>query len=82
MPYSQMSTQLAYGLAAALAVSLTILLQVRIHALHPPAAATTMLIILGGVKSEFSGIVFIMGSVLIIAVYGELIRILQNKEKK
>ena len=77
-PYSEMIAQLAYGLAAALAVSLTILLQVTIHSLHPPAAATTMLLVLGGVRSEWSAIAFVMGSIILVAVYGELLRFLRK----
>lgn len=77
LSHSEMSIQLSYGLAAALAVSLTILLQVIIRALHPPAAATTMLLVLCGVKSDWPTIMFVMGSVIFVAFYGELIRFLQ-----
>lgn len=77
-PNSEMSTQLAYGLSAALAVSLTVMLQVKIRALHPPAAATTMLLVLGGVRAEWPAIMYVMGSIIFVAVYGELIRFLQK----
>ena len=76
--FSELCTQLGLGAAAALAVALTIIMQVPVHALHPPAAATTMLLVLGGIKPEWQSITIIMSSVLFIATYGELIKFIDK----
>ena len=75
---SELCAQFGPGVAAALAVALTIILQVPVHALHPPAAATTMLLVLGGIKPEWQSIIIIMSSVLFIATYGELIKFMDK----
>ena len=75
---SEFCAQLSPGAAAALAVALTIIMQAPVHALHPPAAATTMLLVLGGIKPEWRSIIIIMGSVLFIATYGELIKFIDK----
>lgn len=62
------------GLAAALAVAFTILLQLAVNAVHPPAAATTMLLVLGGTSIDLTSCIIIMASVLFVAVYGELLK--------
>jgi CBS-domain-containing membrane protein len=61
-------------LASALAVALTLLLHVLLRAEHPPAAATTLLITLGGFKTTPKDLMTIAVGVLLIAVFGELMR--------
>lgn len=61
-------------LASALAVALTQLGQLGLKALHPPAAATVLLITLGGFKTQPHDLLIVCAGVLIIAVAGELVR--------
>jgi CBS-domain-containing membrane protein len=75
---SELCSQFGPNAAAALAIALTMLMQVPAHAIHPPAAATTMLLVLGGIKAEWRSYIIIMSSVLIIAIYGELIKIIDR----
>ncbi|WP_442754769.1 HPP family protein [Methylocystis sp. JAN1] len=56
--------------ATALAVGMTLLLQSLIDAKHPPAAATTMLITLGGMRPVWSTIAAIVAGVGLIAGLG------------
>jgi CBS-domain-containing membrane protein len=56
--------------ATALAVGATMLLQSKAGAMHPPAAATTMLITLGGMKPAWSTIVAIAVGVMLAAGLG------------
>ena len=59
--------------ASALAVALTLLFQLLLRAEHPPAAATTLLISLGGFGPG-KDLAFLLVGVLIIAFTGELLR--------
>ncbi len=47
------ATPISRVAATALAVGLTVALQLKLEAKHPPAAATTMLVTLGGLKPEW-----------------------------
>lgn len=60
--------------ASALAVLLTQLGQLQLKALHPPAAATVLLITLGGFKTNPHDLGIVLAGIVIIAVAGELIR--------
>jgi CBS-domain-containing membrane protein len=58
-------------LASALAVGLTIAGQVPLRAVHPPAAATTLLITLGAINPEWRAIAIISAGVILTAALGE-----------
>ncbi|WP_437563213.1 hypothetical protein [Sorangium sp. So ce542] len=60
--------------ASVLAVTLTLLSQALLKAQHAPAAATTMLITLGGFKADGSDAATIAAGVLLVASPGELVR--------
>jgi CBS-domain-containing membrane protein len=60
--------------ASALAVALTQLGQLPLKALHPPAAATVLLITLGGFRPTFHDATVLLVGVLIVAAAGEVVR--------
>ncbi len=60
--------------ATALAVGSTILVQYLLKALHPPAAATTMLVTLGGLKADWASVGAIAIGVALVSAFGELAR--------
>jgi hypothetical protein len=60
-------------LAAVIAISLTLGIAPLLRASHPPAAATTLLVALGSLKTLNDAIMVTIG-VLIIAVIGEVVR--------
>ncbi len=60
--------------ASALAVALTILLEVLFRASHPPGVATTMLVTLGVLPMTVHSVLTIAAGVLIVAVIGEGLR--------
>lgn len=72
--FSEHKLFLGRVLASALAVALTLLLHTLLKAHHPPAAATTLLITLGGFKVTAKDLTTIMVAVAIIAVAGEVLR--------
>jgi hypothetical protein len=57
--------------ATALAVGATVALQYALRALHPPAAATTMLITLGGFKPGLHTALLIAAGVVLVTLLGE-----------
>jgi hypothetical protein len=59
--------------AAAIAVFLTIIINMGLRSSHPPAAATTLLVSLGAFRTP-SQISALIAGVLIIAVTGEILR--------
>ncbi len=61
--------------ATALAVAATVGAQSLLKAKHPPAAATTMLITLGGLQPTWRTVASISAGVLLISVIGAIIRI-------
>lgn len=61
--------------ATALAVSVTVGLQSALNAQHPPAAATTMLVTLGGLKPNLSTVSLVAIGVLLASAFGVIIRI-------
>lgn len=61
---------LARAAATALAVGATIFLQALLRAKHPPAAATTMLITLGGMKPGWGTVVAVAAGVGLVAALG------------
>lgn len=61
--------------ATALAVSLIVGLQSILNAQHPPAAATTMLVTLGGLKPNWSTVSIVTIGVLLAAAFGVIVRI-------
>ncbi|MBL1178937.1 HPP family protein [Pantanalinema sp. GBBB05] len=65
--------------AAVIAVALNMLLGLILKASHPPAAATTLLVALGGFKPTWRDASTIMIGVLIVAIVGELLRRLRTK---
>lgn len=60
--------------AAVLAVALNMLSGFVLKASHPPAAATTLLVALGGFKPTWQDAVTVMIGVLIVAIVGEALR--------
>jgi CBS-domain-containing membrane protein len=61
-------------LASALAIALLLLAETLTKITHPPAAATTLLITLGGFKPTLHDMASLATGVLIIAILGELMR--------
>lgn len=61
--------------ATALAVSVTVGLQSVLNAQHPPAAATTMLVTLGGLKPNWNTVSIVTVGVLFASVVGLFVRI-------
>ena len=66
--------------ASVLAVTLNMLVGLLFNASHPPAAATTLLIALGGFKPTIHDVVTIVIGVLIVAVAGEGLRRIRLKQ--
>ena len=62
--------------ATALAVGATVAVQLAARAQHPPAAATTMLITLGGLKPDLETVLVIAIGVALVAALGEGARLL------
>lgn len=60
--------------ASLIAVMLTVFVQLLLQATHPPAAATTLLITLGGFGLNGGDVVTIIAGVVIVATAGEAIR--------
>lgn len=60
--------------AATLAVALTMFGKTLLGAPHPPAAATTLLLALGGLKATAAGAAAVAAGVLIVAALGEGLR--------
>ena len=65
---------LAQAAATALAVGGTVLLQSLLNAQHPPAAATTMLLTLGGSKPEAGVLLAVAVGIVLAAALGECAR--------
>lgn len=61
--------------ATALAVGATVTLQLALNAQHPPAAATTMLITLGGLGPSWNTVWAIAAGVVIVSAIGKIVRI-------
>lgn len=60
--------------ASALAVGLALAGQIATRSFHPPAAATTLLVALGGFRPTLGDAGAVVAGVLIVAVAGELLR--------
>jgi CBS domain-containing membrane protein len=60
-------------LACTVAIGLTILVVLTLHASHQPVGATTMLVALGTFQTSHDAVIVII-SVLLIAIIGEPIR--------
>lgn len=60
--------------AAVLAVTLNMLLGLLLKATHPPAAATTLLVALGGFKPTFHDTLTVAIGIVVVAVVGEGLR--------
>lgn len=60
--------------AAVLAVILNLFLVLLLKASHPPAAATTLLVALGGFKPTLHDVITVIMGVLIVATAGEILR--------
>lgn len=65
--------------ASALAIVLNLLAGLLLKASHPPAAATTLLFALGGLKPTFHETIVVTIGVLIVAIIGEILRQLRLK---
>ncbi len=65
--------------ASVLAIVLTMLGAALLKASHPPAAATTLLIALGGFRPTVHDVIIIVVGVLIVAVAGEGLRRLREQ---
>lgn len=66
-------------LASALALGLAIIGELLLRASHPPAAATVLLITLGGFSVSFHSAMTIMAGVLFLALLGEPLRRLRTR---
>ncbi len=64
--------------ASVIAVSLTLAAQIPLRATHAPAAATTLLISLGGFGKKWADIESLAAGILIVALIGELFRLLRG----
>ncbi|MFC4453881.1 HPP family protein [Deinococcus sonorensis] len=67
--------------ASVLAVILTLLGGLLLNASHPPAAATTLLVSLGGFPVSLHSAVTVMGGVLLVTLLGELLRQARLRQK-
>jgi len=65
---------LARILAAALAVALSMGLQHLLDADHPPAQATTLLIVVGALDADFRGAYVLVTGIALVAMLGEVVR--------
>ncbi len=68
--------------ASALAIALTIVLGLLLHASHPPAAATTLLVALGGFRFAAQTMLVVVAGVFLIGVLGEGLRRLRLRRVK
>lgn len=66
--------QLSHVVASCISLALVILIHIPLKASHPPAAATTFLITLGGFKATWHDLSAILIGIAIIAVAGEIVR--------
>lgn len=64
----------AQVIAAALSVVATLLLQIRVRALHPPAASTALMWALGSISLTPSGLVSTVVAITLVGVLGEPVR--------
>ncbi|BAT52215.1 hypothetical protein NOS3756_11480 [Nostoc sp. NIES-3756] len=60
--------------SAALAVGLNTLFGILLKASHPPAAATTLLVALGGFEPKLRSVITVVAGVIIVATVGESLR--------
>lgn len=67
--------------ASVLAITLNMLFGLILKASHPPAAATTLLVSLGGFKPTVSDVTHVVVGVLIVAIAGEIFRQVRAKAK-
>jgi hypothetical protein len=67
--------------AAALAVGLNMLGGILLNASHPPAAATTLLVALGGFEMTLQGTLTVVAGVIIVAIAGEALRRVRLKAR-
>jgi CBS-domain-containing membrane protein len=80
-----LSTEMLTGgraAATALAVGLTIALQIVLRAQHAPAAATTMVITLGALKPTTQTVAHIVVGVILVTLLGEAARWLHPHRKQ
>lgn len=68
--------------ASVLAIALNMLFGFLLKASHPPAAATTLLVSLGGFKPVISDVICVVIGVLIVAIVGEIFRQVRLKALK
>ncbi len=68
--------------ATALAVAVTVGVQSILKAHHPPAAATTMLITLGGMGPNWSTVSSITAGVLLVSAFGVVIQVSHPENKR
>ena len=60
--------------AAALAVAISMALQYAADADHPPAQATTLLVVVGALEATLQGAIVIAAGVVLVAMLGECVR--------
>lgn len=65
--------------ASALAVALALAAQIALRASHPPAAATTLLVALGGFRATLRDAGAVVAGVLIVAAGGRLLRLVHDR---
>ncbi len=68
------TVSLARACAAVLALALAVFLEVVLHAEHPPAAATTLLVALGSFQPTLYSAFLIMSGVVVVLAIGEPLR--------
>jgi uncharacterized membrane protein YgaE (UPF0421/DUF939 family) len=65
--------------AAALALTLTILLEALLRTSHPPSAATALIVALGGIPPTLHAAIDVIAGVIIVATLGELIAWIRSR---
>lgn len=73
-PMSGSALSGARAAASVIALPVTMVVQLLLRATHPPAAATTLLITLGGLKPNVVEIGALAGSVILVVIIGEAAR--------
>lgn len=66
--------------AAVFGVGIGILIEFLLHASHPPAAATSLLVTLGGVDIDWRGVGSVLIGIALVTIFGEAARRLRLRQ--
>lgn len=61
-------------IAASLAVLVSMALQRIVKAQHPPAQATTLLVVMGALAADLRGVLVLLAGIVLVAALGEMVR--------